>query len=358
MPGLAWGLTIGGIALIFVVDFLILGRGARIVGMREAGVTAGAYVLLATLFGVGVWIFAGSQYGAEFFAGHVTELSLSVDNLFVFSVILASFAVPREYQLKVLQFGIIGALILRFAFILVGAAALSYFTWLFFVFGAFLLPDRLEAGHQPRDRVRSRGQQDHALRGEGAADHNAVRRRSLHDEGWPSNDSATNFAALEACTCPSTTPRTSRRRSATPASGRTTSTCWSPPTSRGSSVSGTRESAASRSRSKLAVYTAAAGIHPRRVLPVVLDMGTDNLKLLNDEMYLGARHPRVRDERYDILIDAYVTACTKLFPHAMLHWEDFGATNARRILNKYADQVCTFNDDMQGTAAVVLAAVL
>ena len=109
---------------------------------------------------------------------------------------------------------------------------------------------------------------------------------------------------------------------------------------------------------KLAVYTAAAGIHPRRVLPVVLDMGTDNLKLLNDEMYLGARHPRVRDERYDILIDAYVTACTKLFPHAMLHWEDFGATNARRILNKYADQVCTFNDDMQGTAAVVLAAVL
>ena len=107
---------------------------------------------------------------------------------------------------------------------------------------------------------------------------------------------------------------------------------------------------------KLAVYTAAAGIHPHRVLPVVLDMGTDNLALLNDEMYLGARHARVRDERYDELIDAYVTACQKLFPHAMLHWEDFGASNARRILNKYADQVCTFNDDMQGTAAVVLAA--
>ena len=108
---------------------------------------------------------------------------------------------------------------------------------------------------------------------------------------------------------------------------------------------------------KLAVYTAAAGIHPHRVLPVVLDMGTDNLTLLNDDMYLGARHARVRDERYDELIDAYVTACQKLFPHAMLHWEDFGASNARRILNKYADQVCTFNDDMQGTAAVVLAAV-
>jgi malate dehydrogenase (oxaloacetate-decarboxylating) len=108
---------------------------------------------------------------------------------------------------------------------------------------------------------------------------------------------------------------------------------------------------------KLAVYTAAAGIHPHRVIPVVLDTGTDNLALLNDEMYLGARHARVRDERYDELIDAYVTACQKLFPHAMLHWEDFGASNARRILNKYADQVCTFNDDMQGTAAVVLAAI-
>ena len=73
-------------------------------------------------------------------------------------------------------------------------------------------------------------------------------------------------------------------------------------------------------------------------------------------MYLGERHARVRDQRYDELIDAYVTAVGKLFPNAMLHWEDFGATNARRILDKYADQVCTFNDDMQGTAAVVLAA--
>src|SRR6266568_5108868 len=109
---------------------------------------------------------------------------------------------------------------------------------------------------------------------------------------------------------------------------------------------------------KLAVYTAAAGIHPRRVIPVVFDVGTDNLRLLNDEMYLGNRHARIRDQRYDDLIDAYVTAATKLFPHAMLHWEDFGAGNARRILTKYADQCCTFNDDMQGTAAVVLAAAL
>src|SRR5215216_3361736 len=107
---------------------------------------------------------------------------------------------------------------------------------------------------------------------------------------------------------------------------------------------------------KLAVYIAAAGIHPRRVIPVVLDMGTDNLALLNDPMYLGNRHARVRGQRYDDFIDAYVQTATKLFPHALLHWEDFAAANARRILQRYADQVCTFNDDMQGTAAVVLAA--
>ena len=74
------------------------------------------------------------------------------------------------------------------------------------------------------------------------------------------------------------------------------------------------------------------------MIPVVLDMGTDNLRLLSDEMYIGNRHARVPDQRYDDLIDAYVTAVTKLFPHAMLHWEDFGASNARRILNKYASE--------------------
>jgi malate dehydrogenase (oxaloacetate-decarboxylating) len=109
---------------------------------------------------------------------------------------------------------------------------------------------------------------------------------------------------------------------------------------------------------KLAVYTAAAGVHPRRVIPVVLDAGTDNQVLLTEDEYLGARHPRVRDERYDQLIDAYVSAASKLFPNAMLHWEDFGAGNARRILLKYAGTHCTFNDDIQGTAAVVLAAAL
>ena len=109
---------------------------------------------------------------------------------------------------------------------------------------------------------------------------------------------------------------------------------------------------------KLAVYVAAAGLHPGRVIPVVLDTGTDNPELLEHDNYVGARHPRVRGERYDQLIEAYVATATRMFPYAMLHWEDFGAANANRILTRYAGSCCTFNDDMQGTAAVVLAAAL
>ena len=109
---------------------------------------------------------------------------------------------------------------------------------------------------------------------------------------------------------------------------------------------------------KLAVYVAAAGLHPRRIIPVVLDAGTDNPALLAEEMYPGNRHPRVRDERYDELIDTYVSVAARMFPNALLHWEDFGAGNAHRILAKYAGSCLTFNDDIQGTAAVVLAAAL
>ena len=87
---------------------------------------------------------------------------------------------------------------------------------------------------------------------------------------------------------------------------------------------------------KLAVYVAAAGLHPRRIIPVVLDTGTDNQALLDDDMYLGNRRPRVRGDQYEELLDAYVAAATRMFPNAMLHWEDFGAGNARRILAKYA----------------------
>jgi malate dehydrogenase (oxaloacetate-decarboxylating) len=108
---------------------------------------------------------------------------------------------------------------------------------------------------------------------------------------------------------------------------------------------------------KLAVYTAAAGIHPARVLPVVLDVGTDRQSLLDDEQYLGNRHPRVRGAAYDEFIDLYVGTAARLFPNALLHWEDFGADNARRLLERYRPRYRTFNDDMQGTGAVTLAAV-
>ena len=109
---------------------------------------------------------------------------------------------------------------------------------------------------------------------------------------------------------------------------------------------------------KKSLYTAAAGLDPNRAIPVVLDVGTDNLALLNDEVYLGERHSRVRGERYDAFIEQFVDSVTRTFPHAMIHWEDFGASNAHRILNRYRDRICTFNDDVQGTAAVVGAAAL
>ena len=106
---------------------------------------------------------------------------------------------------------------------------------------------------------------------------------------------------------------------------------------------------------KLAVYTAAAGIDPRRVIPVSLDVGTNNEGLLNDPLYLGNRHARVRGERYDAFIATYLETVSSLFPNALLHFEDFGAGNARRILLSYRDRYRIFNDDMQGTGAVVMA---
>jgi len=109
---------------------------------------------------------------------------------------------------------------------------------------------------------------------------------------------------------------------------------------------------------KLAVYTAAAGIDPRRVIPVSLDVGTDNEGLLNDPLYLGSRHARVRGAAYDAFIKKYLETASSLFPDALLHFEDFGPGNARRILVTYGDKYRIFNDDMQGTGAITLAATL
>ncbi|MFJ8010882.1 NAD-dependent malic enzyme [Streptomyces fagopyri] len=109
---------------------------------------------------------------------------------------------------------------------------------------------------------------------------------------------------------------------------------------------------------KLAIYTAAAGIDPRRVIPVSLDVGTDNEVLLNDPLYLGNRHARVRGAAYDAFIEKYLATASTMFPNALLHFEDFGPGNARRILETYGHRYRIFNDDLQGTGAITLASVL
>jgi malate dehydrogenase (oxaloacetate-decarboxylating) len=109
---------------------------------------------------------------------------------------------------------------------------------------------------------------------------------------------------------------------------------------------------------KLALYTVCAGIHPATTLPVYLDAGTDNPDLLSDPLYLGWRHKRVRGTDYDEFVEAFISALTQRFPRVLLQWEDFAKNNAARLLERYCKRVCSFNDDIQGTGAVTLAAVM
>jgi len=111
------------------------------------------------------------------------------------------------------------------------------------------------------------------------------------------------------------------------------------------------------SAAKLAVYTGAAGIHPNRTMPIVLDVGTDNRALLADPGYLGLRHSRVRGEAYDAFLADFVTAVRRVFPNALLEWEDFAPDTATHVLSAYREVCCTFNDDIQGSAALVDAAI-
>ena len=109
---------------------------------------------------------------------------------------------------------------------------------------------------------------------------------------------------------------------------------------------------------KMALYTALGGIPPEHCLPILLDAGTDNEKLLRDPIYIGWQHNRVRGQEYDDFVEAFVTAVQKRWPHILLQWEDFAGTNAARLLERYRNRLCTFNDDIQGTAAVTTATLL
>ncbi|OBF89867.1 TerC family integral membrane protein [Mycolicibacterium flavescens] len=136
---LEWIITLSVTMAILLFDVIVIGRRPHEPSKRETGTALTIYVSLAIAFGIWTWFFHGSQYGVEFFAGWLTEYSLSVDNLFVFLIIMASFNVPRKYQQQALLVGIILALIFRGIFIALGAVAINQFSWVFYIFAAFLI---------------------------------------------------------------------------------------------------------------------------------------------------------------------------------------------------------------------------
>ncbi len=152
-----WLITCAVILGLFVFDFFAHVRVAHEPTFRESAIWSTVYISLAVLFGLFIWWQWGGQYGGEYFAGYVTEKALSVDNLFVFTVIMASFKVPRIYQQKLLLIGIVMALVMRAAFIALGAAAINAFSWVFYLFGIFLILTALklarESGHEREAEV-------------------------------------------------------------------------------------------------------------------------------------------------------------------------------------------------------------
>jgi tellurite resistance protein TerC len=148
VPLWVWILTIGLTTAVLLVDVVIIGRRPHVPSMTEAARYLAIYVILAVLFGLGVWHFSGADYAAQYYAGWLTEYSLSIDNLFVFLIIMAKFGVPEKLQQSALMVGIVIALILRGAFIAVGAAAVNEFSWVFYVFGAFLVFSALKLARE------------------------------------------------------------------------------------------------------------------------------------------------------------------------------------------------------------------
>ena len=134
-----WILTLALTGAFLLVDVFVIGRRPHVPSMGEAGRHLAFYITLAVLFGLGVWYFSGPGYATQYFAGWLTEYSLSIDNLFVFLIIMAKFGVPEKLQQTALMVGIVIALILRGIFIAVGAAAINSFSWVFYLFGAFLI---------------------------------------------------------------------------------------------------------------------------------------------------------------------------------------------------------------------------
>ena len=139
IPFWVWVATTVVTVGVLLIDVFVVGRRPHEPSMRECATYLGIYVGAAVVFGIGVWLFAGGRYGGEFFAGWLTEYSLSIDNLFIFIIIMSKFGVPRQYQQTALLIGIVLALVMRAIFIALGAAAINQFSWVFYIFGLFLV---------------------------------------------------------------------------------------------------------------------------------------------------------------------------------------------------------------------------
>jgi tellurite resistance protein TerC len=153
VPVWAWAALIGAITLMLVVDLLLVHKTAHVITFKEAGIESAVWISIGLLFGLVILAWQGGQAGSEYYAGFLIEKSLSVDNVFVWAVIFSFFAVPKEYQFRVLFWGIFGALVLRGVFIFAGVELIDRFDWILYVFGAFLLYTAVKIARHDEDEV-------------------------------------------------------------------------------------------------------------------------------------------------------------------------------------------------------------